>query len=60
MGPRFFKRGERDTVLLTCTDFTSFNGATLFQAWRGCFANGWLSPRQCFNGATLFQAWRAP
>jgi len=35
MGPRFFKRGEHvyDAIVLTVAN--SFNGATLFQAWRG-------------------------
>ncbi len=36
MGPRFFKRGESTTIALAAFGYTSFNGATLFQAWREC------------------------
>jgi len=35
MGPRFFKRGEYRIDNKTYTQLGCFNGATLFQAWRG-------------------------
>jgi len=34
MGPRFFKRGENRLIIPSAQFNCSFNGATLFQAWR--------------------------
>src|SRR3989304_6074921 len=59
MGPRFFKRGESIPSPLASGKRTSFNGATLLQAWRGEYTL--ILPQKrgtSFNGATLLQAWR--
>jgi len=59
MGPRFFKRGESSPGRSHRRRPKSFNGATLFQAWRALAAPPPAPAGGGFNGATLFQAWRA-
>ncbi len=59
MGPRFFKRGELLPFSIFSPRSTRFNGATLFQAWRGYRWVAHWREHYGFNGATLFQAWRA-
>ena len=60
MEPRFFKRGNGRKRFWKVKDTTSFNGTTLFQAWKLlinllCWR---VKFAPCFNGTTLFQAWK--
>ncbi len=59
MGPRFFKRGEMMAFTRFAIAVSSFNGATLLQAWRVDVHRGeGAAGHRGFNGATLLQAWR--
>ncbi len=58
MGPRFFKRGETSPAKTRPSLTSSFNGATLLQAWRGATNIKATTQPASFNGATLLQAWR--
>jgi len=59
MGPRSFKRGNQSASASgSSPTASSFNGATLFQAWKQGISTDWARRYWGFNGATLFQAWK--
>ena len=55
MGPRFFKRGEQTPNSTAANASTSFNGATLLQAWRDTFRNRTLEQLVASMGPRFFK-----